>query len=460
MQNPVHLKIRFAISIFFFMHVCSLTEAQENVEIISKGDLDFLKQMTKAIIDSARIAPGQTISSSFGPNNAGMTLIRPGGREAYPSFWIRDYAMSVETGFISLEEQKQLLLLTARTQSDKTWKTKKGGLIPKGSIADHIRIDNLKPIFFPGTYDENEQGDGRFGYAPPICDQYFFIQMAYFYLKQSKNTKILLDYVNHIPLITRLQNAFEVPPSHKENEIVYTTNSTRAVDFGFRDAIIITGDLCMSSILKYNAAKQLAFCYRMLNDKTKADKYLRVADKLKKSIPVLFQMKNGMLMASTGKSNQPDVWATALAIHLNILEKHNAKKASVVLNDAYSKGNLTYNGNIRHVPTTEDFNTQTMWEISLAEKNTYQNGAYWGTPVGWVCSAIFKTNPRNAMKLASEYISDLREHDFRKGGDEGAPYECINDNGYKQNPLYMTSVASPFIVFNNWHFIHQQKKSK
>jgi hypothetical protein len=90
-----------------------------------------------------------------------------------------------------------------------------------------------------------------------------------------------------------------------------------------------------------------------------------------------------------------------------------------------------------------------MWEVSMAEKNTYQNGAYWGTPVGWVCAALLKTNPVNAFKLTSEYIKDLREHDFRKGGEAAAPYECFQIDGNTQNPLYMTSVACPYIVFRN-----------
>ena len=125
---------------------------------ITQKKLSFLEGMTKDVLEASRIYPGQFISKDFGSNNTGGMLIRPGGRDAYPSFWIRDYAMSLETGFVSKNEQQHMLLLTASTQCDQSWITKGGSLIPFGAIADHVRIDNSKPIYFPGTYSYEGQG--------------------------------------------------------------------------------------------------------------------------------------------------------------------------------------------------------------------------------------------------------------------------------------------------------------
>jgi len=438
------------IRLIFISFLCSISasiSAQNQPELISETDFHFLEDMTKVIIDSSRILPGQHISSSFGPNNLGITLIRPGARDAYPSFWIRDYAMSIETGFISLEEQKNMLLLTAVKQCDQTWITKGGAMVPRGAVADHIRIDDGLPIYYPGTYDYVEQGDGRFGLMPPYCDQYFFIHMAHQYISQAHDEQILLEEIHGIRLIDRLENAFTVPPSNSENQLVYTNDSFRGVDFGFRDAIIITGNLCLSSILKYKAALELSNCFMLIHQKQKSAYYLDIAQKIKSSIGPVFQNEKGMLKSSTGKSQQADVWATALAIYYDMLDKEQTTKASRALALGYKAGTLSYHGNIRHVMTSDDFNNETMWEVSLAEKNTYQNGAYWGTPVGWVCYAMAKTDIGSAKQLAAEYIADLKLHDFRKGGKEGAPFECFTSNGGQQNPLYMTTVASPYIVF-------------
>lgn len=152
-------------------------------------------------------------------------------------------------------------------------------------------------------------------------------------------------------------------------------------------------------------------------------------------------------MASTGRSGQPDIWATALAVHFGLLEGDAAMQISTLFAHAYKAGSLSYKGNIRHILTTDDFNENTAWEISLSPKNLYQNGAYWGTPTGWVVNAIKLSDPGSAAALAREYIDELTENDFRKGETFGAPYECFNPSGYNQNPVYLTSVACPLVVF-------------
>lgn len=417
-------------------------------DFLSKADLDFLKTLTKDIAQESRILPGQKAVASFGPNNTGGTLIRPGGREAYPSFWIRDYAMSLETGMVTKEEQKHMLNLTASTQCDQTWITKGGSMVPLGSIADHVRIDDLLPVYFPGTYSYEDQGDRTYGSLPPYCDQFFFVKMAHYYVKNGGEKKILKQSINGISLIDRLEMAFRMPPARQTNELVYATEQFRGVDFGFRDAIVITGDLCFASLLKYKAAQEMADIWALLGDKGKAGKYSEIATKIKKAIPQ-FKDSRGMLRASTEKSKQADVWSTALAVYYGVLEGEDALQASRALNDAYQKGTLAYKGNIRHVISTDNFSEKTAWEGALVPLNHYQNGSYWGTPTGWVCYAIAKTAPDQAKQLAKEFIDDLRENDYRKGEGLGAPYECFYPPQYKQNALYLTTVACPFVVFRD-----------
>lgn len=159
--------------------------------ILSDNNLNFLREITRDVVDSSRIYPGQMIAGHYGPNNTGGVLIRPGGRDCYPSFWIRDYAMSLESGFISTEEQKHMLLLTASTQCDQPWITKGGSMIPYGAIADHIRINDGLPVYFPGTLGYEDQGNKTFGMFPPYDDQFFFIHMAYYYVKTTSDFEIL-----------------------------------------------------------------------------------------------------------------------------------------------------------------------------------------------------------------------------------------------------------------------------
>jgi len=415
--------------------------------LLSPDDLKYLTEITKDVLDSSRISPGQKISSDFGGNLTGGILIRPGGRKTYPSFWIRDYAMSLECGFISVAEQKHMLQLTASTQCDHTWITNAGSIIPAGAIADHIRIADSKPVYYPGTYSYSDQGGGKWGMAPPYCDQYFFIHMAHHYAKSTSSSEFLLEEINGIRLIDRLEMAYIVPPTEQDGVLVYTTDDFRGVDFGFRDVIYITGRLCLTSLLKYRASVEMKELFDKLNHNDKSNKYKAIAMRLKDEIPRVFSDKRGMLLASDGKSGQPDVWSTALAVYFGVLEGDNLKKTCLFLRDAYKNGILAKNGNIRHILTSDDFSDSTAWEISMAKINNYQNGAYWGTPTGWICNAIALVDIPAARQLAREYIDDLKAGDYRKGPEYGAPWECYNALS-PQNPVYLTTVSCPYIVFS------------
>ncbi len=425
--------------------LCSIAFSQQT--LLSASELKYLQELTISVIESSRIYENQSISSDFGPNTTGGTLIRPGGRDCYPAFWIRDYAMSLECGLIGLSEQLHMLRLTASAQCDQMWITQGGSMVPLGAIADHIRIDDSRPIYFPGTYDYDNQGTELWGKTPPYSDQYFFINMAYYYVKNGGSKKVLQESIQGVRLLERLDRAFGVPPVKGDNQIVYTTESFRGVDFGFRDAQVITGYLSIPSIYKYKAAREMAELHELAGNKKRSLFYSSVADTLKHYIPLIFCDSRGMIRASTEIGNQADVWATALAVYYGILEGEVKYKACAVLAEAYKNGTLAYKGNIRHILTTDDFNESTAWERSFSAKNTYQNGAYWGTPTGWVCYAISFVDLESARKLAREYIEDLKETDYRQGELFGGPYECFSPTGYCQNPVYMTTVTCPLSVF-------------
>ncbi len=437
------------VFLIFSCMICFLgVNGQKTLQqgLLTKSDLDFLQQLTRDVMDSSRIYPGQSISKDFGSNNTGGILIRPGGRNCYPAFWIRDYAMSLESGFVTSDEQRHLLLLTASRQCDQTMITKAGSMIPPGAIADHIRIDDSQPIFFPGTYDYANQGGKTWGMLPPYCDQFYFIEMAYAYVKRCSSAEFLKYEINGIRLIDRLEMAYKVPPTRQDSVLVSTTDDFRGIDFGFRDVIDMTGDLCFPSLLKFRASREMAELFEMMHRHDKAETYRKVVNRLKKEIPERFSDQRGMLRASTGKSGQADVWSTALAVYLGVLEGDQLKKTGQFLADAYKKGILSNHGNIRHILLSDDFSSSTAWEISLAKKNDYQNGAYWGTPTGWICYAIAKVDIPAAKQLAKEYIDDLRAGDYRKGPEFGAPWECYNAGG-PQNGVYLATVACPYIIF-------------
>lgn len=425
--------------------------APVHTSLVSPEDLAFLEDLTRAVVDSSRILAGQELPPairSYGPNRSGITLIKPGGRDCYPSFWVRDYAMSLESGFITGQEQIDILLYTAARQSDSTWVTKTGSLVPRGSIPDHIRIMDGLPVYFPGTYDYVNQGN-EIWRMPPFCDQFYFIHMAWFYIDLMRDPAVLNREINSISLFNRLEMAFEAVPADAGTGMAVISDSLPTCDFGFRDVIRMTGKVCFGSLLRYRSARELAELFNQTGNRPKAEMYGEIAGKIKGNLVSIFADDRGMLRASTGKSRQADVWATAFAVYIGALDRPNREKASRALAKAFEAGTLAMEGQIRHVLTTDDFDPGTAWEKSLASKNTYQNGAYWGTPTGWVCDAIARTDKAAAGMLANEFIDHLRKTDFRvKGNENGGPYECVYPpSGYRQNPVYMTTLTCPLAVF-------------
>jgi len=415
--------------------------------LLNENDRLFLEAVTAAVVEASRVPPGAKVGE-IGPNVTGGTVIRPGGRNCYPAFWIRDYAMSLDSGLVTPDEQRHMLLLTARHQQDEQWDLPSGSVVPPGAIADHITFGD-KPIFYPGTLEDYDgQGGPRWGKLPCLDDHFFFVHMAAVYVRTAGDAALLEQAIRGETLIERLEGAFGVPPARPDTGLVYCDAEARGITFGFVDTVTHTGELLFCSLLKYQAALEMAGLYDRLGHDGDAQRHRDLAARLQRAIQETFAFESGMLRASTGKSAQPDVWGTAYAVYVGALDDAHARRACEALAQGCRGGTIAWRGNVRHVPTDGDFSDTTAWEVALAKKNTYQNGAYWGTATGWVAYAVAQTDRALAQQLALEYIAELREGDFRKGLEFGSPWECMHPDGnHRQNPVYMTSVTCPLAAF-------------
>ena len=438
-------RIVFAIGVVAMFGNASSAQAGP---LLDADDSRFVRELTAAVMDASRVAPNEKVGA-IGPNVTGGMLIRPGGRGAYPAFWIRDYAMSLDCGLVTPDEQRHMLLLTASHQQDTEWRLANGSMVPPGSVPDHISFGN-KPIFYPGTLEDYEgQGGPRWGVLPSLDDAYFFVAMAHRYVKQTGDRAILSRDVRGKPLLQRLEEAYRMPPSRPDTGLVYADDTNRGVTFGFVDTIVHTGDLLFCSLLKLDAANQLAELLETSERPGDAAKYRADAQRIRAAIDSAFALDTGLYRASTGKSAQPDVWGTAYGVYIGAFSPERTRAACDALAKAYRAGTLAWRGNVRHVLTTDDYSAETAWEVTDVAKDRYQNGAYWGTPVGWVCYAIAQRDWPAAQQLARDYVRELRDGDFRKGPEFGSPWECMHPTGnHRQNPVYLASVTVPLAAFD------------
>ena len=421
---------------------------------LPKADCDFLRDMTQDVVEASRVRPGSNGGGRWPlTNSCGFTLITP-GKDTYTAFWIRDFSMAVDSGFISAEELRNHLRLICKAQNGPVELKLANGLhVPAWAIPDHINYDG-RPTYYPGTYASgHDQGTGTFGRLPPIDDHYEFVHIAYKYWKVSGDAAVFGVEDNGVTVFERLARAFACPTIDPETGLAETTEGDRAVGFGFCDAEIHTGRLLFASLLRYRAAGELAELAKTLGRHERVAGYRQIQKTIRANLTRTFgdpTREDGWLRASTGLSSQPDVWGTLFALRLGVLDRAQAAATRKTVADAVKRGTITLEGGVRHVPTDRDFSQTTAWERSLSARNTYQNGAYWHTASGWLIEALWRKDRPLALHLFGEMMSHLRAQDFRKGHGYGAPCECYGPNGQaRQNAVYMASVALPYGILKS-----------
>jgi len=419
--------------------------------ITDANAMAFLRDIAATTIESARVRPGQKRGGQ-GPNTTGITLITPGGN--YPALWVRDLAMSLECGLIGPDEILPQLRLIARCQNGaEERRLKSGAIVPPFSIPDHISLAG-GAVFYPGTYSSGEdQGADPWGPLPPVDDHYYFIHIAWSLWRATRDGAFLPESINDMPLFDRLRQAFAAPRVDPATGAVIATSTRRAVGFGFQDTVHLLGSMSFATLLRWQAANELAELCTAARAPELSEQYRVTAKQIATHlVPVFCNLGafGGWLGAATEVSKEPDVWATLYALHLGVLPADAARRARQTVVDAV-KGdkahNIEYQGAVRHVPVDRDFSQKTAWERCVASHNTYQNGAYWHVPTGWLIQALHAVDPELSQQVLGRFIQHLRDNDFRKGGGRGAPWECFGlDSKGAQNPVYMASVAVPLGV--------------
>ncbi len=417
---------------------------------IDQPSLAFLKELAAATIESARVRPNQSRGGT-GPNRTGITLITPGGN--YPALWTRDFAMSLDCGLIPAAEIQPQLRLIARCQNDaEERRLPSGAIIPPFAIVDHVNLAG-GAVFYPGTYSAgDDQGAPPWGPLPPIDDHFYFIHIAYALWRDTGDAKFLEERIGEYRLLDRLARAFHSPSSDPKTGAVVTNKERRAVGFGFQDSVQLLGAMSFATLSRYRAAKQLAELCRVHRRELAAGEYTQTAQRIATHIVPVFgdpAKRDGWLLAATEVGKQPDVWATLFALHLGVLPAEAADRARKTVAAAVrAPGNvIEYQGAVRHVPSDRYFRPNQCWEAGGGTVNTYQSGAFWHTPTGWLIEALQATDPALAREVCDRYLRHLREGDFRKGGGRGAPWECFGlEMAAAQNPIYMTSVTLPLAI--------------
>ncbi len=429
----------------------------ERRAVLSREDSLYLRDQARRVVDSARLASGATSGPT--KNATPFDLHVPGGNMGYPAFWVRDAVMMLGGDLIRAEElEGWIRLMAGSLKGPGEWIVRPGVVVPAYAVPDHVNFDG-RPTFYPGNYETGDkQGGGAWGKFPPLDDHFYFVMAVYEHWKLAGSLGLFRGETattfSREPLAALCEKVFGVASVDAETGLVVAGDikTENAKDWGFCDAESKSGKLLFPSVLRYVAASELSELFGAAGDAAKARRYSETASRIRRSIgPTFFYPsaggREGWLHSATGVGNQPDVWGSAFAVYSRAVDPGYAGPIAAALVRAFRERTAVRNGWVRHVLTTDPKNGGG-WEVSIAAKGTYQNGGYWGVPVGWYVAAIASVDRAAAGGMARDFIRSLRAH-ARPDGTTDA-WEWMNpDTGQSSNPLYAATVALPYLCLKS-----------
>ena len=317
----------------------------------------------------------------------GTAIYFPGG--GYGACWTRDFCYMVEGAgqLIPAEEILACIDFLLKGQRE------------DGAMPDRVRSDG-KPVYMAGPED------GPLGDEPPTDNAQFMVKLAHAYVELTG------DYGAFLERREQLYDGMEQVPRATDGLVEVDRNHPHST-YGFTDTIAKTGKVFFSSLLYWEACRRLAELCAHCEYHEEAHDWYEQAELLKRSLDQFHDREYGMYRAASQDCDQLDIWGSAYACVLRLASRSGAQYLGEFFCSAPEVS--IWHGHVRHLPAGE------YWERLIREvwpePETYQNGAYWAVPSGWVAQ-VMATYDENA---ARDLIYDLLDV-WRVEG----VFECIS----------------------------------
>jgi len=330
----------------------------------------------------------------------GTILFTPDGQGNYGALWTRDFAYMVQNAYHLLdpgEVRAAILYLLHGQRTD--------GCIPDRRQVDGREVYSAGPAAAP-------LGD------PPTDNAQFIVDLVHSYVGHSNDLAFARQH------LAALHRALDWVPRTSKG-LVFIPPGQRQSPYGFTDTVAKSGELCFSSLLYWNACRQMAELCAHCGKKSA--EYVERAAQIEQGLQRLWDPGAGAFRAATGDCRQVDVWASAFAIYIGFAREEQRDRLLTFLRTHYHQ--IVWRGQVRHLLRGEH------WEKTLipVTPETYQNGAYWSTASGWVWDALCQVDESLADRMLDELLQDFRD---------GGICECINV-GYRKLAHYVVSVVNP-----------------
>jgi hypothetical protein len=392
--------IQKSITIFVLSLIAILAFAQTEGQKGNSGNpfglsaekVQWMKKATLKQLEGCRV------------KGAGGTWIHtPDGVGNYKALWTRDFCYMVEYAgdLMNPNEIKASIYYLLNGQRE------------DGCIPDRVNVAG-QPVYSPGPLGK-PMADNALDNGP------FMAMLVCAYVNQYQDDELFQEV--ELKLRRGLDHT-----TVKESGLVYNNPKNPQCVYGFTDIVKKTGNLLFSSLLYYRAnleMYQLCKKYECGNPAIYKKRY----EYIRQSINKLWDEDNGMFWAADIDCKQVDIWGSAYAVEVGITNDEQTRRIALYLVEHYDETVL--NGQIRHLTHSEG-----VWNNLFipCEEGTYQNGAYWATPLAWMIPVYARFKPNLAKEMLENVITDFQENGIN---------ECIND-GYVKVPNYVVSATNVY----------------
>jgi glycogen debranching enzyme len=284
-----------------------------------------------------------------------------------------------------------------------------------GCIPDRVNIEG-EPVYSPGP-PKKPMADHAVDNGP------FMALLVCSYVNQFNDEQFFRD------VESKLREGLDFIRL-KESGLVYNDPKDPQCVYGFTDIVKKTGNLLFSSLIYYKACLEMEqLCQK--TERGDPSVYKRRAEYIGQTINKLWDEQSGMFWAADKDCQQIDIWGSAYAVEVGITSKEQTNRIAEYLITNYDE--IAWRGQFRHLPGGDKG-----WNnlFKPFPEGTYQNGAYWATPLAWIIPVIAKRNMPLAKQILKTVIDDFRENEIN---------ECINEN-YVKIPNYVVSATNVYVL--------------
>ena len=352
--------------------------------------LQWLQKETKRQLHGSRVE-----------STSGIWLQTPDGVGHYKALWTRDfyYQYRYAGEFLDPKEVKAAIEYLLDAQRD------------DGCMPDRVRADGVA-VFSPGALG-HPMADHAVDNGP------FMAMIVGEYVRRTGD---LAFFKEAAPRLAKGLDFIQLSKSG----LVYNSPEDPQCVYGFTDIVTKTGNLLFSSLLYHKACEEMA----EWTAKSKAgdpEDYRARSNRIRKNLELLWCEEDGMFWAADEDCRQLDIWGSAYAVDVGLTSDR--QRDRIIDYFVKHEDDIVQHGQIRHLPGKE------VWQRMFSDAHplgSYQNGAFWATPLAWVIPVVGQREPELAWRWALAAIDDSRKNTIA---------ECIHGSSRKV-PNFVVSATN------------------